>query len=121
LPLAVLNEKAQAILTNRHWKERQEDTADCGLGKRHGELLGCLHAAEGPDGCGTSRHCERCGAAISIVTSRQEPAQVTSEYHLDRDAQGRRESVDLRVSSTGISVQGRQFFIFVVQDLPPRR
>ncbi len=104
IAVAVLNEKGQAILTNRYWTQSQ-DLADCALGKRHGELLGCLHSAEGPGGCGTSRHCERCGAAVSIVTSRQTPGQTTREYRLDRDTSGGPETVKLRVSTTAVRVE----------------
>ena len=45
--VAVLNEKGQAILTNRYWQQSQ-DVADCALGKRHGELLGCLRRTHNP-------------------------------------------------------------------------
>jgi hypothetical protein len=120
LAVSVVNEKGQTILTNRYWIERQENDADCRLGKRHGDLLGCLHIAEGPDGCGTAGNCERCGAAISLIRSRQEPGSVRCDYRLDRDTPYGRDTVDLKVSSTSIRVQGRQFSIFVVQDLPDR-
>lgn len=118
--VAVLNEKGQAILTNRFWQQTQ-GLADCALGKRHGELLECLHATEGPDGCGTSRACGRCGAAISIVTARQMPGQITREYRLERDAPGGAEIVELQVTTTAIRIADRKFFIFTVQDLAPQK
>ena len=31
------------------------------LGERPGEILGCVNAADGSAGCGTSRHCRNCG------------------------------------------------------------
>jgi PAS domain-containing protein len=118
--VAVLNEKGQAILTNRFWQQTQ-GLADCALGKRHGELLECLHAAEGADGCGTSRECGRCGAAISIVTARQTPGQVTREYRLQRDVLGGTETVELQVTTTAVRIEDREFFIFAVQDLAPQK
>src|SRR3954471_13075995 len=36
------------------------------LGKRPGEIVGCIHAATGPDGCGTDLHCSTCGAVAAI-------------------------------------------------------
>jgi signal transduction histidine kinase len=41
------------------------------LGLRPGEALGCIHASEGPGGCGTGQACPSCGAAIAIVACLQ--------------------------------------------------
>ena len=37
------------------------------LGLRLGDAVGCLHADEGPDGCGTGRNCPRCGHTLALV------------------------------------------------------
>lgn len=36
------------------------------IGSRPGEVLQCVHAHDGPDGCGTGKHCEICGAALAL-------------------------------------------------------
>ena len=35
--------------------------------KRPGEAIGCVHASDGPDGCGTGLHCWTCGAVIAVL------------------------------------------------------
>ena len=80
LPVAVLNDKAQVILTNRCWDRLVGEATDCLLGARHGELLGCSRCQDGPDGCGTGRGCGNCGAAISILESQHSRGQVTCEF-----------------------------------------
>src|SRR5690348_15195049 len=40
------------------------------LGLRFGELIGCIHSADEPGGCGTSIACRQCGAARALVASR---------------------------------------------------
>ena len=37
------------------------------LGTRPGEAFGCVHAQEGPGGCGTSVSCRHCGAVLAIM------------------------------------------------------
>ena len=120
LPVSILNEKGQTILVNRLWSESLGDEADCILGKRHGELLGCLHAAEGSDGCCTSRHCEQCGAMVSVRTSRQNQGQSVRAFHLDRSTPHGPEGVEMLVTSTPLEVEGRKFTIFVLQDADTR-
>jgi PAS domain-containing protein len=121
IPVSVLNVKAQAVMVNRWWGEYLGSDADCALGKRHGELLGCIHVEEGPDGCGTSRHCQRCGAAISFVTSQQEQGQSVREYRLDRETPDGTESREFLVASTPIQVGGQSFTIVALLDIEPHR
>lgn len=115
LPVAILDEKGRVVLVNRHWTESQEIDADCAMGRRPGELLGCIHAEEGPGGCGTSRRCERCGAAISLTVSRRTHGQATREYRLARETRSGQETRDLAVTSTAIDLGDRHFTMFVVQ------
>jgi hypothetical protein len=42
------------------------DDAATLIGSRPGEVLQCIHAHDGPDGCGTGLHCEICGAALAL-------------------------------------------------------
>jgi len=121
IPVSVLNPGAQAVMINRRWTEYLGSDADCALGKRHGELLGCIHVGEGPDGCGTSRHCGRCGAAISFVASQREQGQSIRTYRLDRDTPDGIESTEFLVTSTPIQVGGRSFTIVALLDLDPRK
>jgi PAS domain-containing protein len=116
LPVSLLNEKGQIVLINQRWSQSMGEDADCQLGKRHGELLGCIHAVEGPEGCGTSQNCQHCGAMLSCMSSRQSQSQSVRAYHLERDTPHGVEAVELVVTSAPIVVEGRQFTIFVLQD-----
>ena len=116
IPVTVLNQKGQIVLLNRragHWLGMG---LDCTLGKRHGDLLCCIHSSEGADGCGTSRHCRSCGAAVSISTAQERQGQVVQDYHLTRITRRGEEAVELEVTTTPIYVEGRLFTIFAVRD-----
>ncbi len=119
VPVAVLNDRGQVVLTNRCWDRSVGEATDCLLGKRHGELLGCIHCEDGPDGCGTGRGCGNCGAAISILESQHSRGQVTCEFRLHRRTSEGSELEERMVTTTPIQVDGRDFSIFALHDVDP--
>lgn len=67
--LAVLNENRQILVINDSFLEVLGiDDAQEVIGLRPGEAIQCIHAHEMPGGCGTSKFCASCGAAIAIVS-----------------------------------------------------
>ena len=68
--LAVLNEKRQILAVNENLLTLLgiEDPENV-LGLRPGEALHCTHSSDMPAGCGTSKFCASCGAAIAMVVS----------------------------------------------------
>jgi PAS domain-containing protein len=116
LPIWLLSENGQVVLANHVAGQMIDDGGDCAMGKRPGELLGCVHAKEGVDGCGTSRHCERCGAMVSVLTSQRSDEQVTREYRLTRESRQGIESVRLAATSTPIQVGEQRFAVYVVRN-----
>jgi signal transduction histidine kinase len=116
--LAVLNEHRQILAVNHAllgWLG-VDGPADL-LGLRPGEAVGCVHADEGPEGCGTGDTCVSCGAAIAIVTSLASdgPAHRTCALTIRR----RESTVDLylRVHCSPIRFQGRRFLLLFLQDI----
>lgn len=119
LPVSVLNEKGQVVLTNRRWDSDLDADPDFSHGRRHGELFECLHRHEGPDGCLTSEACADCGAAESIFESLESQEQVTREYQLHRESAAGTHVVERRITATPLHVDGREFTIFVVDECQP--
>lgn len=116
IPVSVLNQKGQVVLMNRRACQWLGTGLDCTLGKRHGDLLCCIHSRKGEEGCGTSRHCSGCGAAISISKTQEDQGQVVREYHLTRVTPLGDEPMELEVTTTPIHVGGRLFTIFAVRE-----
>ena len=67
---AVLNSDRQILAVNHAFLDAVglSELKDV-LGLRPGEALKCVHAWEEKFGCGTSKYCSTCGAALAIVTS----------------------------------------------------
>ncbi len=83
------------------------------LGRRPGEVLGCVHAFENDEGCGTTESCTFCGAVNAMLTSLHGGAQV-EECRMTR-ANG--EALDLRVWTTPLALDGEQFTVFAALDI----
>ncbi len=70
--LLVLNSHRQLLATNQQvLKNGGQRTALGAIGSRPGEMLRCIHAQEGPGGCGISRACPGCGAVTTVLASQR--------------------------------------------------
>ena len=83
------------------------------VGKRPGELLGCIHSAEEPGGCGTSEACTYCGAVIAILMS-QKGNDAVEECRL---VIGPNKFFDLRVWASPLVVNGEEFYALTIQNI----
>jgi signal transduction histidine kinase len=87
--MSILNHQRQILFANQTLLE-MAGAADANevLGKRIGEVLGCLHAQENVHGCGTTEACQVCGALVAILNAQQGKADIQecrilqSEDHL---------------------------------------
>lgn len=68
--LAIVDENRQIVAVNDlYLKTLGIENPQQVLGLRPGESVHCVHAGEEPGGCGTSRFCSSCGAAIAMTIS----------------------------------------------------
>ena len=116
--LAILDENRQIISLNDSFCKMLgiTDPAEV-LGLRPGEALHCIHAHEMPAGCGTSKFCSTCGAAIAIVSSlgSNEPVERSCALAVDKD--GHTNDMALKVRSQPIEIEGKRFLLLFLQDI----
>lgn len=86
-------------------------------GLRLGEVLGCIHVAEGSDGCGTSPACAQCGVAQAVSCVKQEALKVTYEALLSCHKGHRWEALELRVQASPFPMAGGEQILMVCQDI----
>lgn len=116
--IMVLNPERQVLAMNKQLIiDLKLDPPSCIVGDRPGEVLKCIHAAEGPNGCGTSKHCETCGAVISILNSQKEGAPIINECLATVKQNSHTESLEFRVRATPVTVEGYQFTVLVFHDI----
>ena len=117
--MAVLNAERQVVAVNDAYLalagvQRPRDV----LGLRPGEGVRCIHAAEGPDGCGTGPACSSCGAAIALLVAGHRGRVAERDCSLAaRGPDGREVDLEIRVRAAPLSVDGEPFLLFTLTDV----
>jgi len=116
--LAILNEHRQILAINDSLLRMLGiDDAKKILGLRPGEAVHCVHSRDMQAGCGTSKYCSTCGAAISIVTSLglNEPVEKRCILTIDKD--GKSQDLCLKVRACPIMLDNMRFVLLFMQDI----
>ncbi len=114
----ILNEHRQILAGNKEILDLLgTEELDKITGMRPGELVSCIHAAEGPGGCGTSRYCNTCGAVISILSCQATDQPVKGECKMAMYRDNRLEHIEFHVHVTPVNINDCKFLIFVLQDI----
>lgn len=114
----ILNEHRQIVAFNSKALNYFFCTNGSGiLGKRLGEALNCIHSREMEAGCGTSLFCRECGAAQSIKRTNESNESSVSECRITVKNIDAEISLDFRVHTSKISIDGNNFTLFAVEDI----
>lgn len=118
----VLNTQRQIVACNRRAAEWIQAAGRPWLGCRPGEVLNCVHAELGPDGCGTGPYCITCGAVQAILKCLEACRQVVRECRVLCKGPTAVQALDLKVLATPIEVQGQRFIVCALYDISqPKR
>ncbi len=118
----VLNHQRQVVAVNEHLLRALDiDDPATLVGSRPGEVLHCLHAHEGQDGCGTGPHCQVCGAALAIDACRRQAARKVQECLMTiKDARGDR-ALELEVVAAPFTIEGIPLILCAMRDIGDRK
>ncbi len=116
--LAVVDEHRHIVAANKSLlKMLNIDNPEEILGLRPGKVLNCVHADDGPNGCGTTKFCSTCGAAIAMVSSLGQDKPVERTCALAATREGQRIDLVLLVKSQPIDVEQKRFLLLFLQDI----
>lgn len=115
-PAVILNPARQIVRANQRLAGLIRRDADSLVGERVGDALACVHAAEAPNGCGTTEHCRVCGAARAIEQAAASERQATQECRISATAEQGPAALDLRVWATPVSVGGAPYLVVAMRD-----
>lgn len=120
--VAVLNENRQILAVNSALLQALgiEDAQEA-LGLRPGEALGCVRAHAHPGGCGTSRYCSNCGAAIAMVTALKSGAPEERECALTVRRNGKTMDLDFAVRCCPIDMEGLPLLLLFMREVSEER
>jgi signal transduction histidine kinase len=116
--LAILDEHRQIVALNDSFLKMLgiDNPSEC-LALRPGEALQCIHAHEEPAGCGTTKFCSSCGAAIAIVSSLGQDKPVERICLLSAKRADTTIDIALLVRSHPIKIDGKRFLLLFLQDI----
>lgn len=116
--IAVLNEHRQILAVNNAFLSMIGiDDAHSVLGIRPGEAISCIHSHEMPGGCGTSRYCSTCGAAVAIVTSLASNQPQEQKCVATVNKNGEIVDLCLHVRACPVFLDGTQHILLFIQDI----
>jgi signal transduction histidine kinase len=116
--LAILDEHRQMVSLNENYlRVLGMDDPRQVLGLRTGEALECIHAKEYPNGCGTTKFCKSCGAAIAIATSLAENRLVEKNCAIQMRKKGKESDLFLSVKCEPIVIDDTRFLLVFLRDI----
>ena len=116
--LAILNENRQILAVNKRLMDALGvDDASLVLGLRPGEAVSCIHAHDMPGGCGTSKYCASCGAAIAMVTCQAQDRPVERICAIETQKEGIKKDIYLKVCASPIPLGHRTLILLFLQDV----
>ena len=116
--IAVLDEYRQVIAINDSFLQMLGiDNPGEILGLRLGEALQCIHSHEAPNGCGTTKHCPTCGAAIATVSSLAQDKPVDRICALTANRDEATVDLSLMVRAHPIKIDNKKFILLFIQDI----
>ena len=116
--LAVLNSKRQVVVVNDYFLRRLGiDSTDRAFGLRLGEVVGCVHAGDEPAGCGTTKYCSSCGAAIAMVTSLESNKPVERRCAIEIRHGNQKSDIYLNVRAVPLDCEDERFLLVFLQDI----
>lgn len=117
LPVVVLNTCRQVVYSNSGFGDFvQRISSGSILGRRPGEVLGCVNSGIGPGGCGTSEFCGYCGAVRAILDSLRGRTGV-QECHIQYKGENREDSLDVLTFCSPLTFKNEEFVQFMLIDV----
>ncbi|MDD2366485.1 MAG: HAMP domain-containing sensor histidine kinase [Desulfuromonadaceae bacterium] len=114
----ILNKQRQVLATNQDVLDALNvSDSEYLRGLRPGELFGCIHSNETPNGCGTSRSCSTCGAVISILASQTLKSPTKGECLMTVRRNDVYEAHEFSVRSTPLTLDSNDLTIFLLHDI----
>ena len=87
------------------------------VGRRAGDVLNCLHAAQAAEGCGHASVCEHCVVRRSVSAAFAGEHVSRQWARLDRLEEGKRTKVNLQVSCQRFTYHRHTFALLILEGL----
>ena len=113
----ILDSHRQVLATNDRVLRAVGQDENSILGRRPGELFGCIHVPGSPGGCGTNHACAHCGAVQAVLEVQQTGLAVEAECLLSLRHGDSTDSAEFQIVASPLQVGSHQFIAVVLHDL----
>lgn len=114
----ILNERRQIVAVNTACMSALGvDSAQCLVGQRPGEAIHCIHASQGPSGCGTSVACRQCGAVRSILNCLNTHQMAQYECRITAVTTDAETAMDFLAKASFVQIGSYPLVLLVLRDI----
>ncbi|WP_257305833.1 PAS domain-containing sensor histidine kinase [Geothrix campi] len=117
----ILDCHRQVLAANASVQALVGATSEALMGRRPGEVFGCIHAEEGPGGCGTSRACAHCGAVLAILEGQRTGRPARSECLLMLRNGDTTQCAEFEIAVNPLRVGRHEFQAVFLHDVSPTK
>ena len=114
----ILNPQRQVLAVNAALLRALKEEAPVACrGLRLGEVFGCSHVSEGPEGCGSSKACQHCGSLLAMLATQASGQMASGECLISRTQEGQWKSQEFAVRTKAITVVGQSLTLLTLRDI----
>lgn len=120
MPVFVVDEDVSILEYNAaaaQWVKQEKPAV---LRRRGGDVLRCVNAVKGAEGCGRSAACLDCIMRKSVRAAFQGKPVIREPARMELLEHGKRTKVDVRVSAHPFSYEHRDFMLLMLEGLNDR-
>jgi nitrogen fixation/metabolism regulation signal transduction histidine kinase len=115
---AILDDSNRVLLHNKNFTMVLARTStDSIIGKRPGDIFGCVNALRGSDGCGSTPACQYCGILRTVDNSRKTGCRTEDTVHILASNNNQTAALDLKIIATPFTWGTYSYTIVTFEDL----
>lgn len=112
----ILNNERKVVYHNQALLHLPINLPKTILGKRPGEIFGCIHVYEKNLNCGTTEFCKRCGANQALIRAFSNQ-KALKECVITSMTSSENNIYNFKVKSSPIDIQGESMILFILSDI----
>jgi len=116
----ILDDERQTVAANRQAQETLGKTEEFIIGRRPGDVLGCVGVAEAPHGCGSGARCGLCGAVQAILASQRTGEKASREARILVGGT-QVAALDLFVTARPATIDAIPLTVFILRDISDQK
>lgn len=115
--ILILNSCLQAVFANKAFLNMVKIKVRSDIyGKRTGEIIKCIHATDGENGCGTGEACRYCDAVPIMLKALETNEESSGEFSNTNIINGYEQNVNLSIHMAPLRVQEEIFYMISFTD-----